>query len=214
MKPIKVMALAIAGLALAACSSIETPTRNAPAQIIGSGAVPAHQLSYDVQGIRVNVPKSLSVSEANLYLPKADIVWREDPRGDRHAQVQAIFEAAMARGVANMPAGSVPVLLDIEVTRFHALSEKARYSVGGVHSMEFKLVLRNPETGAAYNTPHLVTADFKAFGGQQAIEAEARGETQKVRITEHLAQVIRAELTSAEGYQAPKLGLLGALNRI
>ncbi len=215
MNRIRTLAFGLLGLALAGCSSVDTATRNAPAQTITSGtAKPAHQISYDVQTIRVTVPESLSVSEANLYLPKADIVWREDPAGNRHEQVKAIFEAAMLKGVGNMPRGAVPVMLDIQVTRFHALSQKARYTVGGVHDMEFLIVLRNPETGAALNAPHAVTADLKAFGGRAALDAEARGETQKVRITEHLAKVIEIELTSPEGYQAGKHGILGFLNSI
>ncbi|WP_338548255.1 DUF6778 family protein [Roseovarius phycicola] len=214
MTSFRIIAVAMMGLALAGCSSVDTATRNAPAQVASSGAVPAHQLSYDIRDVRVTVPKTLSVSEANLYLPKADIVWREDAPGDRHAQVKAIFEEAMARGVNGLPQGSVPVVLDIQVTRFHALTEKARYTVGGVHDMEFLLILRHPETGAMLNQPHPVTADLKAFGGRAALDAEARGETQKVRITDHLARVIQTELTSPEGHQAPKNGVLGFLNSI
>ncbi|MEL7257644.1 MAG: DUF6778 family protein [Pseudomonadota bacterium] len=214
MKPFRIIVMAVVGLAIAGCSSVDTATRNAPAQTATSGAVPAHQLSYNIQDVRVSVPKSLTVSEANLYLPKADIVWREDAPGDRHAQVQAIFQEAMTRGVSGLPQGTVPVVMDIQVTRFHALTEKARYTVGGVHDMEFLLILRHPETGQMLNTPHKVTADLKAFGGRAALEAEARGETQKVRITDHLAKVIRTELTSQEGYKAPKHGVLGFLNSI
>ncbi|WP_317054461.1 DUF6778 family protein [Roseovarius rhodophyticola] len=214
MKPIRIFVMAVAGLALAGCSSVDTATRNAPAQVVASGAVPVDQLSFDIQEIRVSVPKSLTVSEANRYLPKADIVWREDAPGDRHAQVQAIFEDAMARGVSGLPQGTLPVVLDIQVTRFHALTEKARYTVGGVHDLEFLVILRHPETGQMLNTPYQVTADLKAFGGSAALEAEARGETQKVRITDHLAKVIRTELTSQEGYKAPKHGVLGFLNSI
>lgn len=196
---------------LSACGAVDTATRNASA---GGSAASVAQLDYDVQSIRVTVPETLSVSEANRYLPKADIVWREDPPGDRYAQVKMIFEAAMAQGVGSIPTGTVPVVLDVQVAKFHALSEKARYSVGGVHELEFFIVLRNPETGTAYNEPHSVRASFKAYGGQAAIDAEAKGITQKHRITNHLATVIATELTNREGHVAPRLGLLGALNRI
>ena len=50
-------------------------------------------------------------------------------------------------------------------------------------------------------------------GGQAAVRAEQAGLTQKKRITEHLANVIRSELTSPEGYHARRLGLIGALNQ-
>ena len=59
-----------------------------------------------------------------------------------------------------------------------------------------------------------VKADLDAFGGQQALQAEARGLTQKVRITNHLAEVIRQELTNAEGYKNANLGFYQLLNNI
>jgi hypothetical protein len=58
------------------------------------------------------------------------------------------------------------------------------------------------------------SADLDAFGGQQAINAEARGQTQKVRITDHLAEVIRQELSNPEGFTNPKLGMIQRLNNI
>lgn len=108
----------------------------------------------------------------------------------------------------------MPVLLSIEVSRFHALTEKARYTVGGVHALQFTMTLRNPETGEAYGEPKFVKADFKALGGQAAVRAEREGITQKVRITNHLAGVIQQELTDPTGYHAGNLGLLGAINQL
>lgn len=202
-------------LGLAACSEAINPTRNLlPGETAGIAAEAPKPLSLDVRQVRVVVPDTLVVSEANLFYPGGDIVWREDPPGDRHAQVQRIFAQAMRRGVAAMPKGTVPVILDVQVTRFHALSEKARYTVGGVHALQFYYVLRNPETGEAYGAPKFVKADFKALGGQAAIEAERQGITQKKRITEHLAQVIQDELSDPDGYHAEALGLIGVLNQL
>ena len=45
-------------------------------------------------------------------------------------------------------------------------------------------------------------------GGKQT----AAGLTQKVRITAHLAEVIRQELTTVEGFKNPQLGLIQAMN--
>ena len=221
----KFIAATIIGVTVSGCASIETATRGATMDTVASlnqmAPVPETQAeaaqelpSYDVTDIRVSVPKSLKVSEANRFYPGGDIVWREDAPGDRHAQVQAIVENALRQGVERMERGAVPVLLDVEVTRFHALSEKTRYSVGGVHAIQFNIVLRNPETGVAYGPPHFVKADFRGFGGQTAIAAEARGITQKYRITERLAHVIQAELSGEGGYQATNLGFIGALNQL
>lgn len=216
MTPMKILFGLIASATLAACagSPVET-TRNAPANASGaelaSALVPT---SFDIQSVQVDVPRSLTVSESNRYYPGGDIVWREDPLGDRYAQVKTIVENAMVQGVRGLNPGTVPALLHIEMTRFHALTEKARYSVGGVHSIQFMMSLRDPETGKIYGEPKFVKADFKALGGQAAIAAEGRGLTQKVRITNHLMGVIQAEMTKPGGYVAGNLGLLGAINNL
>lgn len=167
----------------------------------------------NVAQINVRVPTSLKVSEANRYYPGGDIVWREDPMGNRHAQVSKIMHDAMAAGTAGFQ-GPVPVILDIEVVRFHALSEKARYTVGGVHHMVFKMVIRDARTGQFLSEPRRIESDLEAFGGQQAISAEARGLTQKVRISGHLAEVIRQEMTEPDGYKNASLGFYQLVNRL
>ncbi len=204
-------------LALSACAQapLETASRNAPAPLeTRDDGIAAAQASFDVRSVRVTVPRSLKVSEANRFYPGGDIVWREDPPGDRHEQVRKIVEAAMLKGVRAVEPGRVPVVLDVEVTRFHALTEKARYTTGGVHALQFKMLLRDAETGAPLGEPKFVKADFKGLGGRAAVRAEQAGLTQKVRITDHLANVIRQELTSPEGYHAANLGLMGALNQL
>ncbi len=221
MKRIKLVLVLLAGGLVSACASTDATTRNAPfeaAPLPFAEAAQPSQLAAPVTDVRVEditvrVPRSLSVSEANRYLPSSDIVWREDPIGDRHAQVAAIFYGAMERGTAALD-GATPVVLDIEVGRFHALTEKARYTTGGVHNINFTLTVRNAETGALIGEPRRVRADLDAFGGRQALAAEARGQTQKVRITNHLAEVIRQELTTAEGFHNPQLGFIQALNQL
>lgn len=222
MKPIKLM-IAIAFSALVAgCASVDTPSRNAPfAQDTPVRALTEIDAStspfveamprYDVQQVNVVVPDSLIVSEANRYYPSSDIVWREDPPGNRHEQVAAIVQDAMNRGTATVK-GDVPVIIDVQVLRFHALTEKTRYSVGGVHSIKFGLAIRSAETGLLLEERRVVQADLIGFGGQRAINAERQGQTQKVRITAHLANVINEELTSPEGYDNPRLGMIQVLN--
>ena len=89
-----------------------------------------------INQVQVIVPRALKVSERNSYLPRGDIVWREDPIGDRHAQVQTIVQDAIVRGVTPLN-GPVKADVEIVVQRFHALTEKARYTTGGVHSITF-----------------------------------------------------------------------------
>lgn len=219
--------LVVLGLGLSACASVDVASRNAPYeplpagqpgipegyQVQPSAAQPAAVMPVTVTDVMVQVPRSLQVSEANRYLPRGDIVWRGDPIGDRHAQVGAIFQTAMERGTAQFD-GPVPVVLNIRVERFHALTEKARYTVGGVHSILFDLALSDPETGELLTPVRRIQADLDGFGGQQALQAEAAGQTQKVRITDHLAEVIRQELASPEGYKNANLGFMQVLNNI
>ncbi|MEL7397455.1 MAG: DUF6778 family protein [Pseudomonadota bacterium] len=214
--PMKLIFGLLAGLALTACASapVET-TRNvpgtAPTERLAAAPVPS---SFDIQTVLVEVPGTLEVSERNRFYPGGDIVWREDPVGDRHSQVQKIVENAMVQGVRQMTPGTVPAQLHIEVTRFHALTEKARYTVGGVHSIQFNMSLRDPVTGQLFGEPKFVKADFKALGGKAAFAAERVGNTQKVRITNHLIGVIQSEMTQPGGYVADNLGLFGALNQL
>ncbi|MGR3615846.1 MAG: DUF6778 family protein [Paracoccaceae bacterium] len=180
----------------------------------GSNTVQAGLASpVSVNTVTVRVPRSLKVSEANRYLPGGDIVWREDPIGDRHQQVQTIVQNAIVTGVTPL-GGPVKVNVDIMVTRFHALTEKARYTTGGVHSIKFDLAITDPATGQLVVPVRTVKADLDAFGGQQALQAEARGLTQKARISNHLSEVIRQELTNPEGYQNANLGFFQLLNNL
>jgi len=240
MKTAKTILVLGLGLMVSACASVDVPTRNTPFEQLpnsavmtptgyeatqpGSLAVPTvvpgglraiapGQPPVSVTSIVVRVPRSLKVSEANRYLPRGDIVWREDPIGDRHAQVQKIFQDALTQGVAPLN-GPVNVVLDIQVSRFHALTEKARYTTGGVHSITFDLAIKHPETGALLVPIRTIRADLDAFGGQQALHAEARGLTQKVRISSHLAEVIRQELSNPEGYKNASLGFFQMLNNM
>jgi len=148
--------------------------------------------SWRVQDVRVNVPESLSVSEANLYFPGTDIVWREDRFGDRRAQVASIVDLAVSQAAIGMT-GNNPVYLDIELKRFHALTQKARASVGGTHSIQFDVIVRDVE-GNPLIRKFPVEIKLKAYGGSKAIAAEMRGETQKVRITREIARVMRKRL--------------------
>jgi hypothetical protein len=187
----------IASLALAlsvtACASTEAVTSNETLRTAPQ-TIEQTQPAYKVQQLSVTVPTELSVSEANVYVPRADIVWREDPLGDRKQQVQAILANAIVQGVSKVEEGH-PVTMSVRVNMFHALSEKARYTVGGRHNINFDYVLRDAETGATITEVKNVDAKFKAYGGSKAIAAMAHGETQKVRITKHIENLMYLEMT-------------------
>jgi hypothetical protein len=198
----------ILAFTVAACVQPETASRNMTATMTGAMTLPATtapvvqadgqivmQSQYDVAAINVTVPRSLKSSEANTFHPNVEIVWRGEPLGDRHAQVLAIFNEAMARGTASMKRGP-QVVVDIEVVRFHCLTEKTRFTVGGIHNMNFTLTVRDAATGAIIQGPRLVVADVKAAGGARAIAEDQAGRTQRVVVVERLTEVIRRELSA------------------
>lgn len=197
MKRIKNVFLAAFVLGLAACSQpVTTDPAVSRSEPMGTQLLSANsQSGYNVADVRISVPKALVVSEANSYYPNADIVWRGEGFGDRHQQIKAIFEASMTRGVQDMK-GAQEIYVDVEVKRFHSLTQRARYTTGGTHSIKFVMTLRDTKTGAILRAPKLIKADLKAFGGNKATASERRGQTQKVRIMAHLAGLIEREVNA------------------
>lgn len=197
MPRLSVPAVLALGLALSACAPTSPVARGSAGQdltLATSGpryAAPR----YKVEAVDITVPHSLKVSEANTYLPMADIVWRGDPHGDRYAQVAGILADGLRAGTIKMTEGR-PVQVEIVLTRFHALTEKARYTFGGNHAIHFDLTVRDVASGAVIDGPRRVIADVKASGGARAIAEEQAGRTQRVVIVERLAQVIQSELAA------------------
>lgn len=198
--------LLIAALGLSACVSANAPASRgmmpsqSPLASEGVRVAPAAKdqvtylvPQYDVDAVTVMVPPHLRVSEANTFKPNADIVWRGEAIGDRHAQVKAIFEDAMANAANSLQTGR-KVTVEVEVARFHALTEKTRYSIGGMHEMSFFLTVRDAQTQAIIDGPREVIADIRASGGSAAIEEERRGLTQRVVTVSRLSQAFRHEL--------------------
>lgn len=177
-------------MTLSGCVGSTEVTRNAPLALAPMVEVPT--ASWGFAGLQITVPETITVSEANTIKPRADIVWREDPPGDRRAQVQDLMQSALEPVLSGLT-GDVPVQFDIELRRFHALTQRARYTIGGEHEITFILTARHAETGALLTGPREVVLDFRAFGGRQAVEAEAQGITQAVRITGRLQDWAREE---------------------
>ena len=231
MSIIRSVSMLVLMAAVSACGS-NPVTRNAPFEAVPSKAVasapegyrraslpqptlpraPVRATQVHVVDYEIKVPQHLTVSEANLYHPMSDIVWREDPFGNRKEQIGKIFQASLdtARGQL---IGGQGVKVELTVRRFHALTEKARYTIGGMHTISFDMVVRDAETGAVLRQGP-VKLNFEAFGGRKAIEAERQGITQKRRITDHLARAIRAELTLPGGWNDQDRKLDTALGQI
>lgn len=203
MKTVMISAL-VAAVSLTACVSQPETTRSAnfvqaevpngkpTSKVRGADVLGAQ---FNVVKVEVDVPTTLRVSEANSYKPAADIVWHGDPLGDRYEQVKAIFENALKVGTETMHKGP-KVIVRIEVTKFHALTQRTRYTIGGVHAMRFVMSVVDAKTGAVLMAPRNVVADVRASGGPAAIAEDEAGRTQKVVVTEQLVSVIRRELSN------------------
>ena len=200
MKLIKTVAFGAIAAALTACSSVDTVSRNAPLETprVAAPATPQILRDYALHSIRFAVPDDMTVSEANSYYPIADIVWRGDPLGNRSEQISSIFQTAIMSAGEGLTV-SVPVTVDVTLVRFHSLTERTRYSVGGVHSIKFDLTIRSAATGEILEPTRRINGDFAALGGYAALAADNEGQTQKVRITTHLTNLFYSELTGMTG---------------
>lgn len=202
MKSLVAVLMMLSGLA--GCATPVPSSRNVtptflPSDLSGDPATApilamANPAALAIQGIEISVPQALKVSEANTMVPNADIVWRGDVMGDRHTQVAAIFQTAAASATQGLTTGR-GVILSLEVTRFHALTERARYLTGGNYALHFDLTLRDAATGVILDGPRPVVADMRAAGGVRAIAEDNAGRTEKVVVTERLVEVLRYELS-------------------
>lgn len=175
-------------------------------------ATVAAEARYSVTSIEVIVPQTLVVSEANQFVPKADIVWRGDPPGDRLAQVKSIMEEGLGVGASLLNQGP-DVMVSVQLERFHALTEKARYSVGGVHDVVFVMTVVDAKSGAVLEGPRRVEIAIRAAGNDLAIAEDEAGRTQRVVIVEGLAEALRRELSGPLAVVPPKRhGLFAGFN--
>lgn len=178
----KTLAKALCLSALAACSSsFETNFAETLSPEVTRG--------WNVVGISVNVPEELTVSDENSFVPVADIVWHGDPMGDRKAQVAAIVREGIARGADGLN-GATPVNFNVQVTEFHGVSPISREKApSAVHNISYLIQVTDARTGELIAAPTEIKADLEAYTGFRAIEATIQGQTQKVRVTEHIEAV-------------------------
>ncbi|MCV6591369.1 MAG: hypothetical protein OIF48_00335 [Silicimonas sp.] len=150
--------------------------------------------NWKVTNVTVAVPKSLTVSNADTYAPNADIVWHGEPFGDRRAQVARLVDEGITKGSAGLK-GKRPVTIAVEVKRFHAVTPRSvARAPGAVHNIRYITQVIDNATGAKLTTAESVDADLEAYVGAAAVTAALNGDTQRVRIVNHLARVTRGWL--------------------
>lgn len=182
----KMLCLSAAGVALlSGCAGAATEWR--------TDYEPVTELAknWRLSGIRVSVPESLTISEANdVYVPKADIVWQEEKPGDRRAQVRKIVSEGIEKGARGLK-GSQAVRFDVQVQTFHALNKKSLYSAPestGVENIKYLLRVIDARTGAVVVPPQEIRSEFPGLTRNAYTARLVQGETQRDRIVNYIAQ--------------------------
>lgn len=150
--------------------------------------------NWRVASLDIRVPDTLTVSENTaLFAPNADIVWFGDPPGDRRAQVRAILRDGIGRGVDDLR-GRQRVRMVVVLTQFHAVTPTAvNRAPSAVHNIAFAVQVFDM-AGNPLIEQQFIRADLEANVGVSAVVAAQQGQTQKVRITDHLERVMQGWL--------------------
>lgn len=183
--PRRAVLLGLTAVLLSACvgtNQFETAYDPVPASV---------SQNWRLAEVRVSVPKTLVVSEAKSLLPRADIVWREDPLGDRYIQVDKIMTDAITQGAQGLRGGR-PVVIEVTVTRFHALTFEAelRGQDWGVHNIDFTARVIDASSGEVLLRDTQIRAELPALSGAEMAVARKNGQTQKKMITAHVARTV------------------------
>ena len=144
--------------------------------------------SWQVAGVSVAVPASLTTTEANVLVPDADIVWHGEPRGDRRAQVARILEEGLRKGSAGLR-GPTRVALQAQVVEFHGVTPIAvNQAPAAVHNISYVIRVVEASTGEILAGPDAIQADLPAFTQSSAVVAAANGVSERQRIVDHIAR--------------------------
>ncbi len=156
------------------------------------GVDPQVSRGWRLAKVEVTVPPTLTVSEDNVLVPEADIVWQVPPMGDRRAQVGAIMTEAVTAGASGLH-GARRVNILVTLRRFHALTpaaEALRMQNVGVLNVDFTISVVDAATGAVLAGPEAIEGALPGLTGQSAVQAHAEGRTQKTEIEAHVRAVV------------------------
>ena len=201
-----ILAFAALGL-LASCSSRNTAFSDEVSAVESS--------NWHVHDVQVIVPDSLTTSEVNIYRPNVDVVWHGDPQGDRLQQVGVILHDALEVAAESLIPENLhrPVVVEATLIHFHSLTPRARALVGGIHKVKFSIQVVDQKTGNVLAGPTIIEADEFAFGSWKAVQADAEGQTMKVRISNRIAEVVSNWLGLAAAKDAVEQGRIYGVGR-
>jgi hypothetical protein len=154
-----------------------------------AGLPPEVTRGWQVVDVRAIAYDSRSVSEDNILVPMADIVWHGEAPGDRRAQVAAIVAEGVRAAAAPLD-GPRPVEIHIAVDRFHGVTPAAiNRSPGAVHDITFRIAVVDRATRAVLVEPMRIEADLVAYTQSMAVLSRLDGQTERQRIVDHVADV-------------------------
>lgn len=149
---------------------------------------------WRLRAVRVTIPETLTISNDNSYAPNADIVWHGDLGGDRREQVASILTEGLTRAAKPLR-GPRGVVIAAQLEHFHAVTPAAvARAPAAVHNIAFLAQVVDDETGRILVGPERIQADLEAYVGAAAVSAAIQGQTQRVRIVDHIANVTRGWL--------------------
>lgn len=155
---------------------------------------PALSKSWHVHNVQVTIPGELTVSDANTYAPNADIVWHGDLGGDRREQVASILRDGLTQATSSLN-GPRGISVRAQLEHFHAVTPAAvARAPAAVHNIAYIVQIFDDETGEPITPPERIQADLEAYVGSAAITAAIQGQSQRVRIVDHIANVTRGWL--------------------
>ena len=150
---------------------------------------PAVARTWTVSDVIAATPAELSVSNANTFAPNADIVWHGEPFGDRREQVARILGEGVRKGTSGLN-GPRRVTVAATVLEFHAVTPASvSRAPGAVHNVRYALQVVDSNSGNPLTEQSVINADLEAYVGASAVTAAIEGNTQRVRIVDHIARV-------------------------
>lgn len=189
--------LAAALILLAAAGCVKRPaveTFSAPIEV-----APEEVASWSLRAVAAKVDPRLGLETRDVAIPdRTKLVWFGDPPGNRRSQIESLMAEAAETGARAAMTGATPVDLNLAIRQFHAMTPASRRLnlPLGVHDITFDIEVRDAGDGALLARSLGVRSDLTAYSGDIARDAEAQGETQKVRIMRRVAQVVRDWLIS------------------
>jgi hypothetical protein len=154
-----------------------------------AGLAPEVTRGWTVVDVRAVAYDSRTVSEDNVLVPFADIVWHGEAEGDRRAQVAAIVAEGLGAAAAPLR-GARPVELHVAVDRFHGVTPAAiNRSPGAVHDIVFRVAVVDRATREVLVPPMRMETDLIAYTQSAAVVARLGGRTERRRIVDHIAAV-------------------------